>query len=1113
MMGSGDAGEMHATASQSAPAKTAPAPVNGRPAAAGASVASHADADPPASVVAANAAVPVEASDLVRELETTHKRNRVLEQLVEALRAKLRDAESQAARPSAPGAASSAAHTGAAQAQPAATPLSAGAPGAKAPAPAAHASRAAEAPSATGAEAGPAALGSSAQVSPSKKSKKQRQRAKSTEALRASDGTTATHKAESAVVAAAAARAAEEQQLARALFEQRLTLAHAETKAARDELAKMAIARYESESSSEMILLVSQEAVRLRLENDALKALLAESETLSTAQAAEIARLGELHARALEEASADAKQKHEFGSTAPSSDTYLHAISRGKALEQLLQTTTTQCAALQKEIERKDEMIRQHQMVIAEREGTIHAQVVELQKCQVMLSEANQVVASMRSEFAAVQDQVARAIAIGKSRDAALEERNEIIQKMEARIQYSYTHSLDVFLKKALFAGSDIHRLNREHWVQDRDARKCHLETCNVVFGTLNRRHHCRRCGNIFCSAHASHRMKLSLATLGYHPDGVETKVCDACSTEAHERASLDMTDFESLLAGRVTVPMKTVDRACNAWLERRLEFDVLARQMPRSRSFRLEARRLAAQAQALAQAQSLAQAGQHGQHGGRGEAGVTQLIEQSRAEHRQALRASGARPLLLAAHAEQPASAVLDAFLAQAASVAEGEAALRSRMLGLRFAGPPPPPSWNWMSTRALPMRLMRRAEQQQRAQAEHEMRQAERQRVLERRLNGGDAAADAAAAAGGVVHELHGALRSPPPLVELAARCIGRSLHSLVRNPAHRSFVEALPPHLKEPVMAAAERIDDRTVALFLDPGMTACSLVDSRISVKTLAKMLPVGPAAVTVATAAAAAASATSAGPAFRAAAAAHDDDEAAGLFGTSAGGHGARFIDVLEDAEMDTSADGSVVGTDSVDGDGVVEDWEALDEAAGDADGGGDAAILAWALAEAVAKAPARPRQPTRRTSHVGSPNVRGEPAAPPLLPLAAPIFRGYRHLDRLDISFSEHLPAGTVSALLVSAAPLLRHLDVSGCFTALEGPQFLDRVAARLGYLETLSMRFCLWLRTDTVLGVDWRVCLPRLDVLDVASCPLVNGPTVSRGLVQAGRQGITVCM
>eukprot|EP01062_Namystynia_karyoxenos_P073433 TRINITY_DN70230_c0_g1_i1.p1 TRINITY_DN70230_c0_g1~~TRINITY_DN70230_c0_g1_i1.p1 ORF type:complete len:1565 (+),score=416.95 TRINITY_DN70230_c0_g1_i1:121-4695(+) len=57
-------------------------------------------------------------------------------------------------------------------------------------------------------------------------------------------------------------------------------------------------------------------------------------------------------------------------------------------------------------------------------------------------------------------------------------------------------------------------------WTKDEDAKQC--KRCQVKFGTLTRKHHCRRCGGVFCDNCSSHRV-----TLGPLKD---QRVCEKCA-------------------------------------------------------------------------------------------------------------------------------------------------------------------------------------------------------------------------------------------------------------------------------------------------------------------------------------------------------------------------------------------------------------------------------------------------------------------------------------------------------------------------------------------------------------------------------------------------------
>ncbi|KAI8081635.1 uncharacterized protein BX664DRAFT_340895 [Halteromyces radiatus] len=72
---------------------------------------------------------------------------------------------------------------------------------------------------------------------------------------------------------------------------------------------------------------------------------------------------------------------------------------------------------------------------------------------------------------------------------------------------------------------------NADAWIPDDQVTHCQFKTkstrCECEFDWMNRRHHCRRCGNIFCKTHSSNR--LPLFEKG-KPDIIQwSRVCDVC--------------------------------------------------------------------------------------------------------------------------------------------------------------------------------------------------------------------------------------------------------------------------------------------------------------------------------------------------------------------------------------------------------------------------------------------------------------------------------------------------------------------------------------------------------------------------------------------------------
>jgi hypothetical protein len=67
------------------------------------------------------------------------------------------------------------------------------------------------------------------------------------------------------------------------------------------------------------------------------------------------------------------------------------------------------------------------------------------------------------------------------------------------------------------------------HWKPDVSAPDCAV--CHQAFTWFWRRHHCRRCGDVVCENHSSHRVPLD-QNARYHPNGIHSRACDPCYSE-----------------------------------------------------------------------------------------------------------------------------------------------------------------------------------------------------------------------------------------------------------------------------------------------------------------------------------------------------------------------------------------------------------------------------------------------------------------------------------------------------------------------------------------------------------------------------------------------------
>ncbi|OUM59854.1 hypothetical protein PIROE2DRAFT_23908, partial [Piromyces sp. E2] len=64
-------------------------------------------------------------------------------------------------------------------------------------------------------------------------------------------------------------------------------------------------------------------------------------------------------------------------------------------------------------------------------------------------------------------------------------------------------------------------------WEDDKEVKEC--SGCHSKFSFINRKHHCRVCGKIFCANCVNNTVKLSIANQTLAPNGVPAKVCNCC--------------------------------------------------------------------------------------------------------------------------------------------------------------------------------------------------------------------------------------------------------------------------------------------------------------------------------------------------------------------------------------------------------------------------------------------------------------------------------------------------------------------------------------------------------------------------------------------------------
>lgn len=77
---------------------------------------------------------------------------------------------------------------------------------------------------------------------------------------------------------------------------------------------------------------------------------------------------------------------------------------------------------------------------------------------------------------------------------------------------------------------------SRKHWLKDESVALCGITLCRKHFNFFERRHHCRKCGGIFCKEHTSHYLYINhLAQFTTGGRGTLSRVCDNCIEEYNE--------------------------------------------------------------------------------------------------------------------------------------------------------------------------------------------------------------------------------------------------------------------------------------------------------------------------------------------------------------------------------------------------------------------------------------------------------------------------------------------------------------------------------------------------------------------------------------------------
>ncbi|XP_050389911.1 uncharacterized protein LOC126808899 [Patella vulgata] len=98
---------------------------------------------------------------------------------------------------------------------------------------------------------------------------------------------------------------------------------------------------------------------------------------------------------------------------------------------------------------------------------------------------------------------------------------------IEAGELSTYLHRIDALTTEDYDQIKDI---TKKHW-KSNDTRKCFTRSCRKPFSLIERSHHCRRCGEVFCFNCVKYQRKLNKLA-NPDPDGKSYKVCFCCYEE-----------------------------------------------------------------------------------------------------------------------------------------------------------------------------------------------------------------------------------------------------------------------------------------------------------------------------------------------------------------------------------------------------------------------------------------------------------------------------------------------------------------------------------------------------------------------------------------------------
>lgn len=93
-------------------------------------------------------------------------------------------------------------------------------------------------------------------------------------------------------------------------------------------------------------------------------------------------------------------------------------------------------------------------------------------------------------------------------------------------------------------------QIARAHWVNALERKHCAEKYCHKKFSLTERKHHCRRCGEVFCGKCSQFRRRLTLLAQP-DPNGISYRVCKSCFDVGPQRLGATQSHMKDFLHWR----------------------------------------------------------------------------------------------------------------------------------------------------------------------------------------------------------------------------------------------------------------------------------------------------------------------------------------------------------------------------------------------------------------------------------------------------------------------------------------------------------------------------------------------------------------------------------